>query len=268
MTYKHENSTPAVFDFQGSSVRTLKIDGEPWFVAKDVAEVLGYANPSRSVQDHCKAAQILKSTDSVVLEIPPRGLQIIPERDVYRLVMRSKLPAAEKFEEWVVSEVIPQIRKTGSYGAAAPAWIENLSPQAKVALEDLNNQVVALKDETSRLQGVCNDLADNLVHGITPAAFGRQLNGVNIQQINKTLVSRGYLIKTKHGYRASAYTRDKYFTERRDANKDGFLYEEVVLTARGAKWLYAMYEKGELVMKKDWDGEYRHALHLIDEVAA
>jgi len=264
MTDIHEKSIPAVFEFHGASVRTLMIDGEPWFVAKDVAEVLGYAKPDQAISSHCKAPETcpLESGGQV------RHMKIIPERDVYRLVIRSKLPAAERFEEWVVSEVLPQIRKTGSYGVTAPAWLENLSPQAKIAIEDLSNQVVALTDETNRLQGVCNDLADNLVHGITPTAFGRQLNGVNIQQINKTLVSRGYLIKTKHGYRASAYTRDKYFTERREPNREGFLYEEVVLTARGAKWLYAMYEKGELVMKKDWDGEYRHELHLIDEVAA
>jgi prophage antirepressor-like protein len=267
MVNSHKNSTPAVFDFHGASVRTLMINGEPWFVAKDVAEVLGYARPSDAIRQHCKGASKHRIQGGNL----PSGVvdtYIVPERDVYRLVMRSKLPAAEKFEEWVVSEVLPQIRKTGSYNTSEPAWLANLTPQAKIAIEDLNNQVEALTDETNRLQGVCNDLADNLVHGITPAAFGRQLNGVNVQQINKTLVYRGYLIKTKHGYRASAYTRDKYFTERRDANKEGFQYEEVVLTARGAKRLYAMYEKGELVMKKDWDGEYRHELHLIDEVAA
>lgn len=264
MTNPHEKSIPAVFEFHGASVRTLMIDGEPWFVAKDVAEVLGYAKPRNAISSHCKGAlnQGVPTTSGI------QQMLIIPERDVYRLVMRSKLPAAEQFEEWVVSEVLPQIRKTGSYNTSEPAWLANLTPQAKIAIEDLNNQVEALTDETNRLQGVCNDLADNLVHGITPAAFGRQLNGVNVQQINKTLVSRGYLIKTKHGYRASAYTRDKYFTERRESNRDGFLCEVVVLTAKGAKWLYAMYEKGQLVMKKEWDGEYRHDLHLIEEVAA
>jgi prophage antirepressor-like protein len=267
MTDAHEKSIPAVFEFHGASVRTLMVDGEPWFVAKDVAEVLGYANSSRSIQDHCKAAQILKSTDSVVLEIPPRGLQIIPERDVYRLVMRSKLPAAEQFEEWVVSEVLPQIRKTGSYGVAAPTWIQNLSPQAKVALEDLNNQVEALQFETGRLQGVCNDLAANLAHGVTPTAFCRQLNGVNTREVQKTLVERKLLIETKHGYRAAGAYRDKYFTERRGTSKDGYAFEEVVLTLKGAKRLYKMYEKGELIMKKDWDGEYRHTLANA-EVAA
>ncbi len=186
----------------------------------------------------------------------------VGKRDSYVIVAQlSPEFTARLVDRW--QELEQQVAKS-----AEPAWLANLTPQAKIAIEDLNNQVEALTDETNRLQGVCNDLADNLVHGITPAAFGRQLNGVNVQQINKTLVSRGYLIKTKHGYRASAYTRDKYFTERREPNRDGFLSEVVVLTAKGAKWLYAMYEKDQLVMKKEWDGEYRHDLHLIEEVAA
>lgn len=97
-------------------VRVVMRDGEPWFVASDVATALGYTNPSRSVQDHCKYAELFKTTDSVVLDIPARGLLIIPESDVYRLIMRSNLPNAEKFQDWVTDEVLPSIRKTGQYG--------------------------------------------------------------------------------------------------------------------------------------------------------
>jgi anti-repressor protein len=86
-------------------------DGEPWFVAKEVADILGYANPSRSVNDHCKSVKTCPT--EMVGQV--RHMQIIPERDVYRLVMRSNLPEAEKFEDWVVSEVLPSIRKTGGY---------------------------------------------------------------------------------------------------------------------------------------------------------
>jgi prophage antirepressor-like protein len=100
------------FNFDGFGVRVIEQDGEPWFVARDVAEVLGYAKPQNAVAAHCKGA--LKQG------IPsPGGVQdmtIIPERDVYRLIMRSKLLSAERFEEWVVGEVLPSIRKTGSYG--------------------------------------------------------------------------------------------------------------------------------------------------------
>lgn len=106
-------------------VRTIVKDGEPYFVAKDVAEVLGYANPQKAIRDHCKGVN--------ELFIPSNGgmqkTNIIPERDVYRLIMRSTLPSAERFEEWVVGEVIPSIRKNGGYIANQ----ENLTPEQIVA---------------------------------------------------------------------------------------------------------------------------------------
>ena len=104
------------FEANGWKVRALEIDGEPWFVASDVAKALGYTNPQKAVRDHCKGVN-----ETVH---PSRGgdqkMKIIPERDVYRLIMRSRLPEAERFEEWVVGEVLPQIRRTGSYTPQVP----------------------------------------------------------------------------------------------------------------------------------------------------
>lgn len=102
--------------FDGQQVRIVVRDGEPWFVASDVARVLGYERPADAVRAHCKGVG--------EAPIPTPGgtqtLKIIPERDLYRLVMRSRLPSAERFEEWVVGEVIPSIRKTGGYGHTDP----------------------------------------------------------------------------------------------------------------------------------------------------
>lgn len=91
-------------------------DGEPWFVAKDCAEILGYSTARKAVELHCKGG----AKHSLPTAGGPQQMTIIPERDVYRLVMRSKLPSAARFEEWVVGEVLPAIRKTGSYSAPAP----------------------------------------------------------------------------------------------------------------------------------------------------
>lgn len=106
--------TPTIFNFDTIQVRTIMKGDEPWFIARDVAEALGYANPSEAVQDNCKRVEILKTSQALPW-VPTRGYQIIPERDVYRLIMKSQLPSAERFEEWVVGEVLPTIRKTGSY---------------------------------------------------------------------------------------------------------------------------------------------------------
>ncbi|MNH17152.1 hypothetical protein D3C79_768110 [compost metagenome] len=108
------NSDVIPFDFDGAAVRVITDNlGDPWFVANDIAVALGYAKPENAVARHCKAATTT----------PKQGggfMTIIPERDLYRLVMKSKLPAAERFEEWVVGQVLPSIRKTGSYSAQTP----------------------------------------------------------------------------------------------------------------------------------------------------
>jgi hypothetical protein len=118
--------TNNIFNFDGNNVRVIEKDGEPWFVAKDVAEVLGYVNTAKAVTKHCKA----------IAEIPiwdgrqNRSMQIIPERDIYRLVLKSNLPAAEKFEEWVVGEVLPTIRKTGKYSTDPMTALSDPSTKA------------------------------------------------------------------------------------------------------------------------------------------
>ena len=129
------------FDFHGHSVRVIDIEQDPWFVAKDVAEVLGYAKTENAIARHCKAGTTT----------PKQGgglITIIPERDVYRLIMRSKLPEAESFEEWVVGEVLPSIRKTGGYQVAGTALPDFNNPaEAARAWADQHEQALKLKGE-------------------------------------------------------------------------------------------------------------------------
>lgn len=106
--------------------RIIDRDGEPWFVAKDVASILGYSNPQKAIRDHCKAAEKVGVNETFTLD--PQTI-VIPERDLYRLIIRSKLPTAERFEEWVFGEVLPSIRKTGGYqiGRGTPVFIARYS---------------------------------------------------------------------------------------------------------------------------------------------
>lgn len=106
------------FIFENTPIRVAAIDGELWFVGKDVAEVLGYSNPQKAIRDHCKACRPVGVNESFTPLLDPQTL-LIPERDLYRLVMRSALPGAERFEEWVVGEVLPTLRRTGRYETAA-----------------------------------------------------------------------------------------------------------------------------------------------------
>lgn len=112
------------FQFDDHAVRTVVDDnGEVWFVGKDVAGVLGYANPSDAISKHCKGV-----AKRYPLQTPggTQEVRIISEPDLFRLVVNSKLPAAERFERWVFEEVLPTIHKTGAYAvpgtlAALPA---------------------------------------------------------------------------------------------------------------------------------------------------
>ena len=160
------------FQFDTAQVRVIQDEnGEPWFVAKDVAAALGYANPSNAVQAHCKAKR-----NEV---IPDSGMTaIIPERDVYRLIMRSKLPAAEQFEEWVVGEVLPSIRKHSGY--MTPEKVEEalLNPDTiiRLATDNLGGALpakygnlligfgISLSALSDRLQQIMNDPERHVVY--------------------------------------------------------------------------------------------------------
>ena len=92
-------------------VRTLVIDEKPYVLANDVARALGYSSPKDAVSRHCKGA----IKHRYLTNGGEQEAKFIPEGDIYRLIMKSKLPSAEKFESWVMDEVLPTIRKHGAY---------------------------------------------------------------------------------------------------------------------------------------------------------
>lgn len=100
-------------DYFGT-IRTLEIDGEPWFVGKDVATILGYVNVNKAVAMHVDDED-KKLNDKTSSSFGQRGATIINESGMYSLVLGSKLPSAKKFKRWITSEVLPSIRKTGGY---------------------------------------------------------------------------------------------------------------------------------------------------------
>lgn len=102
------------------NLRIVDHAGAPWFVAMDVAKALGYENPAEAIRDHCKKVNKINHHSKTLPPTPPVNILIIPEGDIYRLVMRSNLPDAERFEVWVMDEVLPSIMKTGGYMVDKP----------------------------------------------------------------------------------------------------------------------------------------------------
>ena len=110
-------------------IRTLMIDGQPYFVGKDVAEILGYSNTKDAIIVHVDEddRRIIQKSENTTFEIPNRGLTIINESGLYSLILSSKLDTAKKFKRWVTSEVLPSIRQTGNYiSGTSPYSIEDI----------------------------------------------------------------------------------------------------------------------------------------------
>lgn len=117
------------FPVTGQAVRTATLNGEPAVVANDVCAVLGQSNPRQAVS---RLPERMKGVTEVDTPGGPQKMTVLTEAGVYRLVMRSNLPAAEAFQDWLAEEVIPAIRRTGSYSVAAPRV--ELSPREMAQL--------------------------------------------------------------------------------------------------------------------------------------
>lgn len=141
-------------------VRTMLIEGEPWFVGKDVAKCLGYAKPENAIANHVdnedKTTTLIQGTGSNYKS----NAVCINESGLYSLIMSSKLPSAKSFKRWVTSEVLPAIRKTGSYNMpnfnnpieAARAWADaQEAKQMNEILSQLHIQY-AHKDKNGRIK--------------------------------------------------------------------------------------------------------------------
>lgn len=124
------------------SVRSIIIDNEPWFVANDIAKALGYVRPADAVTAHCKGSVKRR----YLTNGGEQETKFIPEGDVYRLIVRSKLESAERFERWVFDEVLPEIRKTGGY------QMPQTYAEALRALADKAEEAERLQIENERMK--------------------------------------------------------------------------------------------------------------------
>ena len=153
-------------------VRVVLIDNNPYFVAKDIATVLGYKDPKNTVKNRCKRGRVSKIPHP---QNPNKTLEVtvIPESDIYRLIMGSKLESAQKFESWVMDEVLPTIRKTGGYVNNDELFIETYLPFAddntkllfSTTLETVRKQNELIKKQQKEIvhkQEVINGLTDNI----------------------------------------------------------------------------------------------------------
>lgn len=125
-------------------VRTVVIDGEPWFVGKDVAQCLGYTNPSKALADHVDDDD--KLNNKTLSSLGQRGGWLINESGMYALIFGSKLEKAREFKRWVTSEVLPTLRKTGHYEVAEDQSVNQLLAEFGDFKVTYVQQMVEFKD--------------------------------------------------------------------------------------------------------------------------
>lgn len=178
-------NTPQIFNFEQNEVRTFVENEVPYFVANDVAKTLGYKNPSKATNDHCKKAIETWGNDSLGRR---QKFKIIPESDVYRLIIKSNLPSAEKFESWVMEEVLPNIRKHGMYATDELLNNPDLLIEVATKLKEERTLRLVAEQKVAEMQPKVNYHDIILANkSVTPISFIAKNYGMSARQMNKML---------------------------------------------------------------------------------
>lgn len=193
-------------------IRSILIDGEPWLVGKDVAIALGYTNPAKALADH--VPNKYKLNNESLSSLGQRGGWLINEAGLYKLIMRSKLPSAEKFSDWCCEEVLPSIRKTGKYEVNQQVKNEQSYPVADILRDIRDTKSVMIELGVS--EGIAMAKAVSLVEKynqfdlseikslapsttdetgcLNPTQIGEKV-GISNRRVNKLLRDLGYQYK-------------------------------------------------------------------------
>lgn len=242
------------FDFSGQEVRIITINDEPWFVGKDVADILGYSNSRKALSDH------VDDEDKGVTKSDTLGgnqnTTIINESGLYSLILKSKKPEAKQFKRWVTSEVLPTIRKHGAYMTDHKAQdvlhgngLADLLIQAGEQIkslefdkQQLQIELEEVKEKTTYLDLILESPDDILTtqiaqdYGYSAVAFNRILHELRIQRkVNKQWVLYSkYMGKGYIGSRTSDFV---------DSN--GVARTSITTTwkQKGRKFLYEVLKK-------------------------
>ncbi|MDT0747167.1 phage antirepressor [Staphylococcus chromogenes] len=244
-----------VFKFEDLPVRTLEIDDEPYFVGKDVSDILGYSNSRKALLDHVDEED--KLTSQIVTAGQRRNQTIINESGLYNLIFSSKLESAKRFKRWVTSEVLPTIRKHGIYATDSvientlnnPDYIINILTEYKKERELnllLQQQVGELKPKA--------DYYDQILKSkklITVNAIAKDY-GMSAQALNKILHDLKVQFKQSGQWLLYAKYHDKGYTSsephkytKKDGTEDFKLHTK--WTQKGRIFLYNLLKDNDIL---------------------
>ncbi len=213
------------------TVRTVQIDKEPWFVAKDITDRLGYSNGkdavARLVDEEDK--RIIQRSEIPTLEISNRGMTFINESGLYSLTLSSKLPNAKKFKRWITSEVIPQIMRTGEYS------LEDKIPKT---FSEALRLAADLQEEKERLEIANKELEEEKKRNEPKVLFADSVvasdDSILVRELAKLLKQNGYETGEQRLY--DQFRREgficKYSTEPTQRAMELGLFETTVRTVQ------------------------------------
>lgn len=245
------------------TVRTIEIEGKIHFAGTDVAKALGYSIPSKAIQTHCR--NILKWKVGVKTGVKSDGtdsiqrmeMLFIPESDLYRLIMRSQLPNAERFSDWVCEEVLPSIRQTGSYSIEnkpdsymiddpverAKKWIEEQEAHKK-EIEAKDKRIAEMLPGDTYFKAVCDS---KLLTNFRDA--GKEL-GMSQSQFIGWLKREKYIYSTNSGelrpmekYRDSGLFQMKSYVN----PYNGFSGVQTYLTPKGVQYFKLLLDAKNII---------------------
>ena len=195
-------------------IRSLVLDDEVWFIGEDITMALGYSNDRKALQDNVDVEdrRLIQKSLCGTLEIPNRGVTAINESGLYSLVLRSKLPNAKKFKKWVTSEVLPSIRKTGSY--QKPLSTQEMMRIQLGMIDDVSDRVTNLENTMNIDYGQQHSLGELISSRVIELVGGKKSNAY--KEIGRKVFS-----EINHDYK-------DYFNVNARGNTPRLKYEEAV----------------------------------------
>jgi prophage antirepressor-like protein len=195
-------------------IRSLVLDDEVWFIGKDITMALGYSNDRKALQDNVDAddRRLIQKSPEVTLEIPNRGITAINESGLYSLILSSKLPSAKKFKKWITSEVLPSIRKTGSY--QKPLSTQEMMRIQLGMIDDVSDRVTKLENTMNIDYGQQHSLGELISSRVIELVGGKKSNAYRE-------IGRKVFTEINHDYK-------DYFNVNARGNTPRLKYEEAV----------------------------------------
>ena len=239
------------------SIRVIEENGKYLFCGLDIAVSLGYSNPRDALSRHCRCV-VKRDVPHPQSSDRKISMTFIPEGDVYRLIVHSRLPGAERFEKWVFDEVLPTIRRTGGY--MTPSLLEEAARHPEILLS-FADQLLAEHEKNRRLTGEVERLrpkADFYDAFVRPGnctnirATAKEL-GVGERDFCRFLMEEGFLYRCPAGYLLPyAKPSNKGLFQVKDFWKYGHFRQQTLITPQGKDLLRMMLCGGQMSMEFDF----------------